>query len=279
MGRSVFDCATVLDAIAGYDAADLATEAGVGKLPDRPYTSYVDPHGLVGARVGVLRQMVRKGPLHVEGTALFEKAVADFKKAGAMIVDDVTVPFDLIAAQGDAAAASFERTYAINKYLSGLPPTAPIRTVEEMIAKGGSLTKPGIVESAKIGSLDHYAPLAAAYRQQDMIRAALVEAMEKDHLDALILPFRTAIIQEIPCEGDASKPETRNSLSSYTGLPTIIVPGGFFPGDGMPFGVQFLGKPFTEPTLIKLASGYEAATHHRKAPTNTPALPGEKISE
>ena len=56
-----------------------------------------------------------------------------------------------------------------------------------------------------------------------------------------------------------------------------MVPGGFFPSDGMPFGVQFLGRPFSEPTLIKVASGYEAVTHHRKAPASTPALPGESI--
>jgi Asp-tRNA(Asn)/Glu-tRNA(Gln) amidotransferase A subunit family amidase len=119
--------------------------------------------------------------------------------------------------------------------------------------------------------------LIAAYKQQDALRAALVELIDKYQLDALVLPFRTAVIQEIPAQGDASLPEARNSLSSYTGLPTIIVPGGFFPGDGMPFGVQFLGRPFTEPTLIKLASGYEAATRHRRAPSATPALSGEKF--
>jgi Asp-tRNA(Asn)/Glu-tRNA(Gln) amidotransferase A subunit family amidase len=72
--------------------------------------------------------------------------------------------------------------------------------------------------------------------------------------------------------------DNRNNLSSYTGLPTIIVPGGFYPSDGMPFGIQFLGRPFTEPVLIKLASGYEAATHHRKPAPLTPALPGETIT-
>jgi amidase len=148
-----------------------------------------------------------------------------------------------------------------------------------MIAKGGALTKPAIIAAAKIGSLDRHAPLAAAYRQQDMIRAALVELMDKYQLDGLILPFRTAIIEEVPFVngGGGGNADTRNSLSSYTGLPAIIVPGGFFPSDGMPFGVQFLGRPFSEPTLIKLASGYEAVTRHRKAPASTPALPGEAI--
>jgi len=112
-----------------------------------------------------------------------------------------------------------------------------------------------------------------------MMRAALVSLMDKYQLDGFILPFRTYRVDDVG--GDArstQSPDTRNTLSSYTGLPTIIVPGGFFPSDHMPFGVQFLGKAFTEPTLIKLASGFEAATKHRKAPTLTPALSGETIS-
>lgn len=281
MGRSVIDCATALDVIAGYDAADLATEACVGKLPDRPYTSFVNKEGLSGARVGVLRQMVRSGAIHTEGRALFEKAVADVRKAGAIVVDPVTVPFDLIQAQNDAAAANFERATAINKYLAALPPTAPVRTVDEMIAKGGKMVKPNIIESSKLKHLERHAPLIAAYKQQDILRAALVELMDKHQLDALILPFRTATIQEIGSDGGGGSGmnnDTRNSLSSYTGLPTIIVPGGFFPSDGMPFGVQFLGRNFSEPVLIKLASGYEAATANRRIPPSTPPLPGEVIT-
>jgi len=281
MGRSVYDCAAVLDVIAGYDAADLATETSVGKHPDQPYTSFVKKDGLVGARVGILRQMVRTGEMHKEGVALFEKAVADMRKAGAIVVDSVTTPFDIVQSQNDAAAASYERADAINKYLAALPPTAPIRTVEEMIAKGGALTKPAIIEASKLKHLERNERLIAAYKEQDVLRAALVELMDKYKLDALVLPFRTAIIQEIGLGGARGGGEmtadTRNSLSSYTGLPTIIVPGGFFPSDGMPFGVQFLGRTYSEPTLIKLASGYEAATGHRKAPASTPALPGEKI--
>jgi amidase len=98
----------------------------------------------------------------------------------------------------------------------------------------------------------------------------------------VILPYRT-----LPAEDRATAPnpaggggnlEARNALASFTGLPTIIVPGGFFPSDGVPFAVQFLGRPFTEPALIKVASGYEAVTQHRKAPTLTPPLAGESFS-
>jgi len=148
-----------------------------------------------------------------------------------------------------------------------------------MIAKGGSLVKPGIVEAAKIPSLDHFKPLEAAYKQQAVLRAALVSLMEKYQLDAIVYPHRTALPDKLATTpnrgGDRS--ESRNQLHSYTGLPTIIVPGGFFPSDGMPFAVQFLGKPFDEATLIKVSSGYEAVSKHRKAPTSTPPLPGEKF--
>jgi Asp-tRNA(Asn)/Glu-tRNA(Gln) amidotransferase A subunit family amidase len=278
MCRSVYDCAAMLDVIAGYDAADLATEAGLGKIPDAPYTSFVGTTGLKGARIGVLREMVRSGPKHEEGIALFEKAIADFKAAGAVLVDPALTGLKLTEAVQDAGAAQYERADAINKYLSALPPTAPIRTVDEMIAKGGKLVKPAIIEAAKIGSLDHYAPLMAAYKQQDMLRAALIEVMEKYRLDGVILPYRTVLTDDrptVPNTGGGGSSEAANALASYTGLPTIIVPGGFFGSDGMPFAVQFLGKPFAEPTLIKLASGYEAVSKHRKAPALTPALAGE----
>jgi len=282
MGRSVYDCAAVLDVIAGYDAADLATEACVGRMPDRPYTSFIDKHGLRGARIGVLRDMVRTGPGHEEGDALFEKAVADVKKAGALVVDPVTTGLDLLQFQADAGASSFELKYAINKYLSALPPTAPIRTVDEMVEKGGKLVKPGIIAASKVKTpLEHNAALIAAYRQQDVMRAVLVGIMEKYQLDALFLPFRTFLSEDVGTNtgggGGGQSRDTRNVLSSYTGLPTIVLPGGFFGSDGMPFGVQFLGRPFTEPTLIKLASGFEAEIPHRKAPALTPALPGEMI--
>ncbi|WP_414664155.1 amidase family protein [Horticoccus sp. 23ND18S-11] len=282
MGRSVYDCAAVLDAIAGYDPADLPTQASVGKLPDRPYTSYVSAHGLKGARVGVLREMFRTGPLHTEGNALAEQAIADFKTAGAVVLDPVLTGLNLIDTQVDAGASRFEVAAAINKYLAGLPADAPVRTVDEMIRKAGDTTvKPNIVAAnaaLKTTPLARNPEFAAALKHQESLRQALVALMDRFQLDALILPFSTATVPEIPVKTYFSR-ENRNNLSSYTGLPTIIVPGGFFPSDGMPFAMQFLGRPFTEPVLIKLASGYEAATRHRKPAPLTPALPGEKLSD
>jgi Asp-tRNA(Asn)/Glu-tRNA(Gln) amidotransferase A subunit family amidase len=280
MTRSVYDAAAVLDVIAGYDAADLATQAGIGKIPAQPYTSFVSKDGLKGARIGVLREMVRKGAMHEEGTALFEKSIAEFKAAGAQIVDPAMTGLDLPETQSLANAPSLERADAINAYLARLPSNAPIRTVDEMIAKGGSLVKPAIVDASKLGSLDHNAELISAMKHQQVMRDAIVAVMDKYQLDAVILPYRTTVDDDValPPNNGGGRNESRNAIASYTGLPTIIVPGGFFASDGVPFAVQFMGKPFTESTLIKLASGYEAVGKHRKAPATTPALAGETIS-
>jgi Asp-tRNA(Asn)/Glu-tRNA(Gln) amidotransferase A subunit family amidase len=279
----VFDCAAALEVIAGYDPADLITETCIGKMPDQPYTSFVDPHGLTGARLGVLRDMFRSGPVHTEGLALAEKALSDMKAAGAMLVDPVTTGLNLIEVQTEAGEARFTRAAAIDKYLSALPTNAPIRSVAEMIAKGGDLVKPAIIEAAKIKSLDRHPGFIAVKKQQAMLRDALVGLMDRYGLDCLVLPYRTAIPDDFTDQprdrsGSGSSPETRNSLHSYTGLPCIIVPGGFFPSDGMPFAVQLLGRPYSEPTLIKIASGYEAVSKHRKPPTSTPPLAGETFT-
>jgi amidase len=281
MTRSVYDAAAVLDAIAGYDALDLATQAGIGKLPSQPYTSFVSKDGLQGARIGVLREMVRPGAVHAEGTALFEKALEDFKKAGASIVDPALTGLNLPESQTLAGAPTYERAVAINAYLAALPPTAPIRTVDEMIAKGGTLVKPAIIEASKLSALERDAKLIAAMKHQQVMREAIVGLMEKYQLDAVILPYRTVADVDVGLPpnsgGGGGNSEGRNAIASYTGLPTIVVPGGFFASDGMPFAVQFLGKPFTEPMLIKLASGYESVSKHRKAPATTPPLAGESI--
>jgi len=282
MTRTVYDAAAVLDVIAGYDAADLATQANIGKLPAQPYVSFVDKQGLKGARIGVLSEMIRKGPQHEEGTALFVKAIADFKKAGATIVEPVLTGLDLPESQTLAGAPTFERYAAINAYLARLPATAPIRTVEEMIAKGGTLVKPTIIESVKTGPLEHHAQLVSAMKHQQVMRDAIVAAMDKYQLDAVILPYRTIVDTDAGAPpnagGGGGNSDGRNAIASYTGLPTIVVPGGFFASDGMPFAVQFIGRAFSEPTLIKVASGYEATSKHRKAPASTPALKGENLS-
>lgn len=278
MARSVYDAAAVLDVIAGYDAGDLTTVASFGNMPTAPYTSFVAKDGLRGARIGVLREMVRSGPMHEEGRAMFERELAVLASAGAVIVDPVLTGIDLSAAQAAASTAAYEQGIAANYYFSTLPASAPIRSIDELLTKGGDLVEPTLRQVAALRSIDRYPPFIAAREQQVMLRNALVGLLDKYQLDALVLPYRTVTAPALGAPIDAvSRREMRNGLHAYTGLPTVLVPGGYFKEDGMPFSMQFFGREFSEPVLIKIASGYEATTQHRRAPPVTPALPGETI--
>lgn len=281
MARSVYDNAVTLDIVAGFDPADLATQRMFGKLPTASYTSFIDKDGLRGARVGVLREMIRPGEDHAEGRALFERELAAIKAAGAVVIDPVLTGLDLPVTQLDASTSSFERAFAVRQYLAGLPSNAPFTTLEQMLATG-ELSESS-VSSAKIPALERHPEFLARRKHQDTLRAALVGLMDRYQLDALVLPYRTVVATTLGNVPMARTPVARrananNSLHAYTGLPTIIMPGGFFESDGMPFAVQFLGREFSEPTLIKLASGYEAVAPHRRSPKSTPPLKGEIFS-
>ncbi len=281
MARSVYDNAAMLDVVAGFDPADLATQRTFGKLPQASYTSFIDRDGLRGARVGVLREMIRAGEDHAEGRALFERELAGIAKAGAVVVDPVLTGLDLPVTQLDASTSSFERAFAVRQYLAGLPSNAPFTTLEQMLATGE--LSDSSVNSAKIPALERHPEFLARRKHQDALRSALVALMDRYQLDALVLPYRTVVattLGNVPMarSSSARRANANNSLHAYTGLPTIIMPGGFFESDGMPFAVQFLGREFSEPTLIKLASGYEAVAPHRRAPRSTPPLEGEVFS-
>ena len=281
MARSVYDNAATLDVVAGFDPADLATQRTFGKLPQASYTSFIDRDGLRGARVGVLREMIRAGEDHAEGRALFERELAGIAKAGAVVVDPVLTGLDLPVTQLDASTSSFERAFAVRQYLAGLPSNAPFTTLEQMLATGE--LSDSSVNSAKIPALERHPEFLARRKHQDALRSALVGLMDRYQLDALVLPYRTVVattLGNVPMarSSSARRANANNSLHAYTGLPTIIMPGGFFESDGMPFAVQFLGREFSEPTLIKLASGYEAVAPHRRAPRSTPPLEGEVFS-
>ena len=281
MARSVYDNAATLDVVAGFDPADLATQRTFGKLPQASYTSFIDRDGLRGARVGVLREMIRAGEDHAEGRALFERELAGIAKAGAVVVDPVLTGLDLPVTQLDASTSSFERAFAVRQYLAGLPSNAPFTTLEQMLATGE--LSDSSVNSAKIPALERHPEFLARRKHQDALRSALVGLMDRYQLDALVLPYRTVVattLGNVPMarSSSARRANANNSLHAYTGLPTIIMPGGFFESDGMPFAVQFLGREFSEPTLIKLASGYEAVAPHRRAPKSTPPLKGEVFS-
>src|SRR5690606_24130542 len=117
-----------------------------------------------------------------------------------------------------ASSAQFEQAVAADHYLSGLPPGAPMRSLEEMLAKAGASVNDSLVATAGIASLDDYAPFLSALKQQDVLRAALVAVMDRHELEALVLPYRTLPPPDLAAGTmtAADRKDRRNGLHAYT---------------------------------------------------------------
>jgi len=275
MARSVYDVAALTDVVAGFDAEDLSTMISPGKVPKESYTTFLDKNALRGARVGVFRDLFRKGPAHAEGIALIEKAIAQMKEAGAVIVDPIATGIDLFPLLEDTRTNYYEAQFSYNLYFRRLGPNAPIRNMDELIAKGGDLVKPSIVKGYReFHSLMHQPDFLARRDTQETLKSAVVELMDKYRLDVLVHPFKSL---PPPPHMDRAV-EQDNPLSSVTGLPAVLVPAGYTKKENGPIAIEFLGRPFSEPTLFKLTYAYEQLSHNRKTPPTTPALPGERFS-
>jgi Asp-tRNA(Asn)/Glu-tRNA(Gln) amidotransferase A subunit family amidase len=274
MARSVYDVAALTDVVAGFDAEDLLTINSPGNTPTVSYTTFLDKKGLKGARVGVFRDLFRKGPMHAEGVALVEKAVKQMGDAGAVIVDGVSTGIDLIPLLEETRTNYYEAQFSYDLYFRRLGPNAVIHDMDELIAKGGKLVKPSIVQGyAEFRSLMHQPDFLARRASQEMIRQAVIDVMDKYKLDVLVHPFKS-----VPPEPHGERQaEKDNPLSSVTGLPALLVPAGYTTKENGPIAVEFLGRPFSEPTLFKIAYAYEQVSKNRKTPPTTPPLPGEQF--
>ena len=139
MARSVYDVAALTDVVAGFDAEDLLTIVSPGKTPTASYTTFLDKNGLRGARVGVFRDLFRKGALHAEGIALVEKAIAQMKEAGAVIVDPVSTGTNLFPLLEEHAHELLRRRSSRTTSTSAaLGPNAVIHNMDELVAKAAS---------------------------------------------------------------------------------------------------------------------------------------------
>jgi Asp-tRNA(Asn)/Glu-tRNA(Gln) amidotransferase A subunit family amidase len=274
MARSVYDVAALTGVVAGFDAEDLLTIVAPGRVPAAAYTTFLDADGLRGARIGVFRDLFRKGEKHAEGVALVEKAVAQMRQAGAVIIDDVSTGIDLFPLLEDTRTNYYEAQFSYNLYFRRLGPNAVIHDMDELLAKGGKLVKPSIVNGYReFNSLMQHRDFLARRDTQETIKGEVVALMDKYRLDALVYPFKS-----LPPEGHTERvAEKDNPLSSVTGLPALLVPAGYTRRENGPIAVEFLGRPFSEPTLFKLAYAYEHVSRNRKVPPTTPPLPGERF--
>jgi amidase len=251
MARSVVDLAIVLDATVGRDPADPST-VRVGTS----YLNAVDPDGLSGRRIGLV---TFGGDTEVE--RLVGSAI-DEMKAGGVEAVEVTLPSGM-----DIGPLFGELRVALDEYLAA-EPRAPVRSLREIVdlnvvtpAVGGFLS-----ELAAVTSLDTDA-YRAALEGRSRFRHAVVALMDEHHLDAIAYPASSSPAALIG--GDPSPFDCESA--AYGGLPAMVVPAGSTP-DGLPIGLELMGRPFAEPILIAIAAGYEAHTNHRSLPPTTPSL-------
>ncbi|HSF26161.1 MAG TPA: amidase [Actinomycetes bacterium] len=273
MARTVEDAARLLDVIAGYDPDDPLTATGVGHLSG-PTVGQLCPKALDGARVGVLRQSIGLGsePDSEDFTrvsVVFDRAIADLRAAGAIVVDPVEVPRlqELLDQRAfEHAEASFEAWMARSEH-------PPYRSHAELAAQpayqdlvhrrsGGHLRR--------FGSSSHYAYL----RARDELRINLLKVMADARLDVLVL--KSVEHTATPISEGTAPPFTdgKGAIHLATFLidvPSITVPAGATP-DGLPVGLSFLGRPFTDAAVLGYAYAYEQHTRRRRPPEGFPPL-------
>jgi amidase len=273
----VADAAAVLGALTGVDSRDPATSASAGKFFS-DYTQFLDPNGLKGARIGVARQYEGVGSPHTD--EVFEKALAAMTAAGAVLVD-ITFPH---LAEINAGAAEFtvllnDFKHDLNAYLATRK-GVPIQTLADAIdfnKKHAAEEMPffgqDIFESAQAtsGDLTDTAYLDAVARDRLIGGIEGIDlVIDSNNLAAIVAPTETPAWPTDLINGDHFVFGS-SSAAAIAGYPIIVVPMGF--SFGLPLGISIMGKAFSEPTLIKVASGFEHATMARRQPKFLETLP------
>ncbi len=279
MARSVRDLAQLLDAMVGYDPEDPVTALGIGRAPDS-YTSALDPNGLKGARIGILRESI--GGQSEPGSqdfkkvdVAFQKHVAELGAAGAILIDPVSIP-DLTALLATRARNPDVADAALQRYLARNP-DSPLKSRED-IAKSPDMAKS--IPPGKASAWEGPRPRTDLSRWGEYLQAReqllinISKVMADHKLDAIV--HKSVEHQPTLIEAGINPPYVSgkgvpalNTFLVYAA--SLTVPSGFT-SDNLPVGITFFGLPYSEPTLIKLAYSYEQATHHRIPPKTTPPL-------
>jgi amidase len=278
MARTVTDVAKLLDVMVGYDPEDPLTASGVGHVPSS-YTKSLDKNGLKGAHIGVLREpMGRDSEPQSQDfakiTAVFNSAGGELKAAGAIVADPIAIP-NLKKLLDTRAEGPTESAEAF-KVFFGRSAHPPFKTKEEMMRAPDFAKVFRYAQDRMRATSDeakHYRYLQA--RQELML--SVLKVMADNRLDAIV--YKSIEHQPTLIKDGVNPPwvNTKGAPHLNTFLvfvPVIAVPAGFTT-DNLPAGITFMGRPYEEGTLIKLAYAYEQATHHRKPPATTPPLPAE----
>jgi amidase len=267
MCRTVRDAAILLGALVGADPDDSATAASAGKW-FTDYTKFLDP-GRPGARIGVVRKYFG---FNEQVDALMEKAIDVLKQNGAVIVDPADIATTAKTGDNETKVLLYELKADLNAYLARLGPNAPVHTLKEIIEfndKNAAKEMPYFgqdmfLKAEAKGDLSTKEYVEALTNNLRLARQEGIDAtMDKFQLDALVAPTGGPAWMTDLINGDNASGQT-SSAAAVACYPSVSVPAGYV--FGLPVGISFFGRAWSEPTLVALAYAFEQATKVRKAP-------------
>lgn len=281
IARTVKDAAIIRDVISGYDSHDPVT-AEAPTLEPGAFVARLNAQALRGARLGVLRQSQdartdQKSSDYLAFHEVGEAALQRLQALGAVTVDIPAIPDLPARLDRDYDNNVFETELAIDRFLA-TQTRPPFRTLRELLLSGLMLPSRA---TTLIDSVNRTTADAGYLRIRDDVAALsqhLRGVMRQQRLDAVV--YLTADLPPVHLEPDVmtnpraggTRLGSNRRLASVLSFPAITVPAGFT-ADGLPVGLEFLGVPFSDATLLSLAYSFESATHHRRPPTSAPALP------
>jgi amidase len=268
MCRTVRDAAVLLSTLAGIDADDPATAASIGKLePD--YTRFCDSNGLNGARIGVARKYFG---FNDAVDSLMEEALEVMKKQGARLVDPADIETFGKFDDTELVVFMYELKADLNLYLASYGRGAPVRDLKDIIEFNERHTHEEMpyfgqdlfVKSEAKGPLSEKEYRDALAKNRQLARIEGIDAlMDKHQLHAIAAPTGGPAWLTDLINGDHSAGGSSNA-AAVAGYPNINVTAGFI--FGLPVGISFFGRAWSEPTLIRIAYAFEQATRARQKP-------------
>ncbi len=269
MARTVRDAALVLGGLTGLDSGDEATVASRGNF-HTDYAQFLDPDGLRGARIGIAREFFG---FHEKVDTLMEGALEEISRRGAILVDPVEIATRRQMGGPSYQLMLYEFKADLNAYLEALGPEAPVKSLAEIIdfnERNRGREMPYFEQEVFV-SAEEKGPLSEA-EYGDALADAMrlsrdegIDATMNEHeLDAIITPtggpaWVTDLVNGDHYVGGSSSP------AAISGYPNITVPAGYV--FGLPVGISFFGRAWSEPTLLRITYAFEQATQLRVAPS------------